>query len=488
MQINSGLTLIMVILFSLPSLHMAQNPDLMSVSETLAYETVIDVHPDIHEDYGLTFPLTYKFEYSALMKNLRVFKKYQSKDYWTEIEKKTSEDFFNGIEAARFDTTLGITYISVGFGEKSDSIIIKIVDADSSTIPMTFVEICKFYDDRDAAVTCSADDWAGWSANKFDRTIGIFRSYNLWLSCGIVTDGCNVDAWQRIQTQLDSGLVEACSHSRSHPYPYSDYNSEITGSRQDILNNVNLPASFKKDYKEYLYTFIAPNGYNDAIIDSLVGINKYLVNRLYYPGYTEFAEWNDQTKSYFALGVTRAFDPPRERLGWGIGTDDSTDLNNAFDEVMDTGGVYHLMCHPNVVEWDSAYVWSHLDHISNKKNVWYVSMGHLYMYHMMQSGATPPLAIENNSANIPENFSLEQNYPNPFNPSTTIPYRLANPGHVTINIYDALGRMVENLVDQKQPAGSHKIIWNARNHASGIYFYRINAGGIVKARKMLLVR
>jgi hypothetical protein len=62
--------------------------------------------------------------------------------------------------------------------------------------------------------------------------------------------------------------------------------------------------------------------------------------------------------------VTREVGPVREDF---IGTGDSTDLNNAFDEVVMQGGIYYLMCHPSIVEWDKAYTWSHLNHISSLK-------------------------------------------------------------------------------------------------------------------------
>ena len=89
---------------------------------------------------------------------------------------------------------------------------------------------------------------------------------------------------------------------------------------------------------------------------------------------------------------------------------------------------------------------------------------------------------------LPHAFSLSQNYPNPFNPSTTIKYDLPSPCRVNIEIYDILGRRVMTLVDEEQVAGSHQAIWNASDKASGIYFYRIQAGEFVETKKMLLVR
>ena len=84
--------------------------------------------------------------------------------------------------------------------------------------------------------------------------------------------------------QINSGFIEAGAHSRTHPdwASYNDYDSEITGCKEDILNNLDMPELYRNGENEYVYTWIAPNGYVDDIIDSLVGKNKYLVNRLYY--------------------------------------------------------------------------------------------------------------------------------------------------------------------------------------------------------------
>jgi len=94
---------------------------------------------------------------------------------------------------------------------------------------------------------------------------------------------------------------------------------------------------------------------------------------------------------------------------------------------------------------------------------------------------------------IPEEFTLYPNYPNPFNPTTTIRYDLPNASDLKLEIYNILGQKVITLVDKKQPAGFHAIQWDGKNStgvsvASGIYIYRVRAGGFVKARKMLLLK
>ncbi len=89
---------------------------------------------------------------------------------------------------------------------------------------------------------------------------------------------------------------------------------------------------------------------------------------------------------------------------------------------------------------------------------------------------------------IPVEFSVSQNYPNPFNPVTVIKYELAASGAVSLKVYDILGREVVKLVDGRQDAGSYRVDFNAVNLASGVYFYRLEAGTFVEQRKMLLLK
>ncbi len=110
-----------------------------------------------------------------------------------------------------------------------------------------------------------------------------------------------------------------------------------------------------------------------------------------------------------------------------------------------------------------------------------------------QKGKKKKEKVENK---IPEKFSLAQNYPNPFNPATTIEYSLPvnsekqNPDYeqVQLAIYDVLGRLVKTIVDQKQKAGYYKVVFNAANLPSGIYFYTLRFGKVVKTKKMLLLK
>jgi photosystem II stability/assembly factor-like uncharacterized protein len=92
------------------------------------------------------------------------------------------------------------------------------------------------------------------------------------------------------------------------------------------------------------------------------------------------------------------------------------------------------------------------------------------------------------TSSIPKELRLEQNYPNPFNPSTTIKYELPKSSHVTLTVYDLLGREVTTLVNEVKEPGTYTVQFDGSNLASGVYFSRLTAGSYVQTRKLLLLR
>jgi len=92
------------------------------------------------------------------------------------------------------------------------------------------------------------------------------------------------------------------------------------------------------------------------------------------------------------------------------------------------------------------------------------------------------------STRFPNTYLL-QNYPNPFNPTTTIGYQLPIPVSVEISIYNILGQKMATLINKKQPAGTHKVEWNANSFASGIYFYKLaTSNGYSNTKKLILMK
>ena len=88
----------------------------------------------------------------------------------------------------------------------------------------------------------------------------------------------------------------------------------------------------------------------------------------------------------------------------------------------------------------------------------------------------------------PDGYLLQSNYPNPFNPTTTISFSIPQAQHVSLIVYDALGREVAKLVDAELGSGNHTVTFDGQNLASGVYIYRIRAGDFVQEKKMQLVK
>ncbi|MBI5060600.1 T9SS type A sorting domain-containing protein [candidate division KSB1 bacterium] len=89
---------------------------------------------------------------------------------------------------------------------------------------------------------------------------------------------------------------------------------------------------------------------------------------------------------------------------------------------------------------------------------------------------------------VPTESELSAPYPNPFNASTTISYDLSTPAHVRLTVHDLLGREVAVLYDGAAPAGKHRLIWNAGNFSSGLYFVSLRSGDQAQTQKLMLLK
>ena len=87
-----------------------------------------------------------------------------------------------------------------------------------------------------------------------------------------------------------------------------------------------------------------------------------------------------------------------------------------------------------------------------------------------------------------ENFTLEQNYPNPFNPTTTIGYVLQEKSNAKLSLINILGEEVAIIVNEEQDKGYHKVEFDGKNLSSGVYYYQLNAKGIVQTKKLILMK
>ena len=133
------------------------------------------------------------------------------------------------------------------------------------------------------------------------------------------------------------------------------------------------------------------------------------------------------------------------------------------------------------LEWDTEYFYR----VS-------ANVGYYTDYSNISSVMLESLNIEDNEY-LPLSFQVYQNYPNPFNPTTSLSYQLPNDGKVEVIIYDMMGKLIKNLVNEKQSSGQNSIIWNATNNSgnqvsAGLYIYTVKTSNHKQSKKMLLVK
>ena len=114
-----------------------------------------------------------------------------------------------------------------------------------------------------------------------------------------------------------------------------------------------------------------------------------------------------------------------------------------------------------------------------------------YYYRLRQvdfDGKFEYSSIVSVNVKAPDKYTLLQAYPNPFNPVTNIEFNLKENGYVRLLVYNTLGQVVQTLIDDDLNAGKHKVTFNAKNLASGIYIYKLNVNGFTDTKKIVLVK
>lgn len=483
-------------LIAIPLSQLFGQREIVQIHQANPQYICIIIDHDYHINYGFAYPVTYKLRYNTGNMSLTAWKKSRINDRWSQLPAKKAGDFYNGVEVNRIDADNQTVYISASFTEYSDSLFLQVTDSLNNPVPVQYGGICSYYDNRRAVVTVSCDDWSDWvvSDNRFPTLLNLFRQYHQYVTVAIITNNDNSTqaTWNSLQTQLNQGYIEVASHSRSHPdTPYVDYQGEINGSYDDIISHLTLPALFTLGAKEYVYVWIAPYGSYNNTIDSLLQVKKYLVPRLYGIGNNSipsatFSNWENNTKHFAAINPVVEIGAP----SWGGGDSSLSSLNSRFDSILAVKGIYHFMWHPQVIYPDRAkpYLLNHLNYISNRTDLWYANLGHIYLYHLLQSKATLHTEESPGYQNKPGDFYLEQNFPNPFNPGTRIIYHVVKGGKVSLKIFNSLGQEVSTLVNEYKNAGIYTVDFATNGLASGVYLCQLRMGNNIAVKRMMKLK
>ena len=201
-------------------------------------------------------------------------------------------------------------------------------------------------------------------------------------------------------------------------------------------------------------------------------------------GYTRSA---DKFDGYYRVLVTGGgvneddeSSPPGSPPGWDVSESWQRLVTLRWTIAIDTSVQVYI----NEATDDAAYFNNYTNAPQGDVTDWFVFSEGPYKFLLQEDPSLLP------DAEILAEYALFQNYPNPFNPTTVISYQLGAPDyapvHVELNIYTILGQKVATLVSEKQIPGSYQVEWDAAGFASGIYFYRLQAGHFRAWNKMIL--
>ena len=229
----------------------------------------------------------------------------------------------------------------------------------------------------------------------------------------------------------------------------------------------------------------SPHIVNNTICGNSAAFGSGLYSALAYPVVVNSILWNQGGDIYQSGGlVTAVFSDIRG--GWA----DTGNINVDPDFV---GATYQLSDSSLCIGAGIDSLW--------REDIWYYAPPTCFAdsARPYPSGSRPdlgacesPLGIPTSvpflDGTIPDDYALGQNYPNPFNPGTTIRYDLPRKSHVTLSVFNMLGQQVASAVDGELEAGHHEVQFDASCLSSGVYLYRLTAGGFTQTRSMLYLK
>ena len=229
------------------------------------------------------------------------------------------------------------------------------------TFQLTYTHPKLDFNGYKTVVIITMDDLGGGS-DSWNRAVEMLVDKKLPHTIGIITNKAD---WRYIRPLTNNEYTEIASHSRTHPdkIPY-DYEYEIKGSKDDIFENLGVT----------VVSYILPQGlWNDKLAEALFDY-----------GYTVFRDVrNARLKIKIKGGIWKELyrSELTVEMGDKWGTNNTETLNELFDQAHEENRVYHIMVHPNHVDWSTnSYADQHLSYIANRSDVWYVTMGDFYTH------------------------------------------------------------------------------------------------------------
>jgi hypothetical protein len=372
----------------------------------------VSIDREMWQRWGFQYPATYVFQVADPRPEAAVRRRDAGAPAWTALPRKTAADFFNGVEGARFDPAASRVYVSTGF-QTGPAFELEFVGVPAAQ----FAAVAKYYDGRRAAYTLSNDNWgcnpwahpgAPWKgvtddeSDNYQAAVQVCRSFHLPVSVAINSRSAGDEAvWRNMQTELDRRDFswEPAVHGQTHPkdaaaYAIRGYRDEVLGCRDDILQRLrHIP------YGPHIFEHILTHGYQDETLlhtDASEFLFLRGFNWLDNPCSSDYVPWNAQYRFYGVGGLnTKGYDTWLEKSqpagrfhSWHV-----EELNAAFDRTYQAGGLFYALWHPdrfrNSVVYDprpgidglqGSTLMTHLAHVANRKDVWYVANGWLYSY------------------------------------------------------------------------------------------------------------
>lgn len=350
----------------------------------------------------------------------------------------------------------------------------------------------------------STDGYAGFNVllnhdNGTDRTLtdssghyffdGLFPgNYDVWED----TRGCppNGICWR--QTYPDSFKSYTVVIESSEVVTGLDFQNSSVSSSFSVLdkwNMVSVPSAIKDSSTSTFFpTAVSPAfGYQGS----------YVIATKLQPGVGYWLKFNG-VQSIRLLAPFLMHDTISVLPGWNmigslstsipVGNIGSLPTGMTTSKVFEFNGAYHIT---SAIEPGKGY-WIKVDQPGKLILSAVGGIPRTARLRMELNGEIPPLPPNGNETSgngrTPLVYQLDQNYPNPFNPTTTVRFELPKESHVSLKVFDVLGREVATLVSDKLQPGIYTAQWDASQTPSGVYFYKFTAGEYGSVRKMVVIK